>query len=148
MKTTLFSLLVVSLFSLAFVPMDAGDQDKERAAIEKAARDYMEGWYEGSVERMTKALHPDLMKRRIDTLPTGKNILNTVSAQAMIEYTRAGFGKGKPVAERGISVDVLDVYENIATAKAMSEQFVDYLHMAKNNGEWKIVNVLWAPNKP
>ena len=26
---------------------------------------------------------------------------------------------------------------------ALSTQYVDYLHLAKFNGEWKIVNVIW-----
>lgn len=148
MKITLLLLSAVSLCCLALLPLDTGDAQKEHAAIEKAARDYMEGWYEGSAERMERALHPDLTKRRQQTLPTGKNILNTVGALAMIEYARAGGGKGKPVEERGIEVTVFDVYKNIASARAVAEEYVDYMHLAKHNGQWKIVNVLWEPNQP
>jgi hypothetical protein len=42
---------------------------------------------------------------------------------------------------------ILDLFEDIATAKVVSADFVDYLHMANLNGEWKIVNVLWMPRR-
>ena len=31
--------------------------------------------------------------------------------------------------------------------KAVAEEYVDYLHLAKHNGQWKIVNVLWELNQ-
>ena len=40
-------------------------------------------------------------------------------------------------------VTVLDVFENAASAKIVASDWVDYLHLARWNGEWKIVNVLW-----
>jgi hypothetical protein len=36
----------------------------EREAITRAALDYFEGWFDGDVERIDRALHPDLVKRR------------------------------------------------------------------------------------
>jgi hypothetical protein len=144
----MFLLIITTFFGLAFLPPDAGEMEKEKEAIKQAALDYMEGWYEGSAERMERALHPDLVKRRMKELPTGKNILDTVSALSMIEYARAGFGKGKPVAEHGVEVKVLDVYKTIACAKALSDEYVDYLHLVKHNGTWKIANVLWEVNLP
>jgi hypothetical protein len=38
---------------------------------------------------------------------------------------------------------VLDVADSIASAKVVSEPFVDYLHLAKLDGSWSIVNVLY-----
>ena len=42
-----------------------------------------------------------------------------------------------------IEVKILDVYENAAVVRIDGPQWVDYLQMAKWNGEWVIVNVLW-----
>jgi len=42
---------------------------------------------------------------------------------------------------------ILDVYKNTASVKAISAQYIDYVHLAKYNGKWKIVNVLWELNK-
>jgi len=45
-----------------------------------------------------------------------------------------------------VTITILDIFENIATVKATTEYFpfIDYCHLGKVNGEWKIINVLWA----
>jgi len=35
----------------------------------------------------------------------------------------------------------------VATAKTVSTQYIDYLHLARIDGQWKIVNVLWRPRQ-
>ncbi len=40
---------------------------------------------------------------------------------------------------------ILDVFESAACVKIEGPEWVDYLHMAKWNGQWVIVNVLWEP---
>ena len=125
-----------------------GPQDAERAAIEKAVRDYIDGWYEGSAERMARALHPDLAKRRMVPLPNGRQILDTASADVMIEATRAGFGKQKARSDQQNQVIILDLIGNMAAVKTISPDFIDLLHLAKANGEWRIVNVLWESVQP
>lgn len=121
--------------------------DYERSSIEKAARDYIDGWYEGDAERMQRALHPDLAKRRVEVLSNDRAVLSTVSADAMVEYTRMGVGKKSYREGQVNEVTILDVSGISASVKTVSHQFVDYLHLAKLNGEWRIVNVLWMPNK-
>jgi hypothetical protein len=39
-------------------------------------------------------------------------------------------------------VTVLDASGGIATAKAVSADYIDYAHLVKIDGQWKIVNVL------
>jgi hypothetical protein len=40
-------------------------------------------------------------------------------------------------------VTLLDVFEGAASVKIVAAQWVDYLHLAKEGGDWQIVNVLW-----
>jgi len=42
-----------------------------------------------------------------------------------------------------LGITVLDIADNIASVKVLSEPFVDYLHLAKLDGRWSIVNVLY-----
>lgn len=117
----------------------------EEAAIRKAALNYVEGWYEGSAERMQAALHPDLAKRIAATdAATGKSKLNHMTAEQLVESTRKGFGKNTPLEKQIKEVKVLDVFGNAATVRAEMSGWIDYMHLAKVDGEWKIVNVLWA----
>ena len=53
-------------------------------------------------------------------------------------------GGGKnAVNKRPSKVTILDVFENAASARVEGPEWVDYLHLAKWNGRWVIVNVLW-----
>jgi hypothetical protein len=40
-------------------------------------------------------------------------------------------------------VAILDIFGNAATAKSNMADWVDYMHLAKVDGRWVIVNVLW-----
>lgn len=145
-KIVLVVFLVVFLIALLF-SLDEASIGEEKAAIRQAALDYIEGWYEGDAERMERALHPDLSKKGVQILPkTGRTVFSFASASMMVEYTKAGLGKN-PEKKQKVEVAILDVFKNTASVKTVSPDFVDYIHLAKYNGEWKIVNVLWEMNK-
>ncbi|MCG8420043.1 MAG: nuclear transport factor 2 family protein [Proteobacteria bacterium] len=118
--------------------------DSDRAAIRQAALDYAEGWYQGDAARMERALHPDLAKRTIKTDPkSGWTRLDQMSALSLINATRAGYGKKTPKAERIKTVTILDRFHDTASVKLVMRDWIDYLHVVKWRGQWKIVNVLW-----
>ena len=116
----------------------------DSAAIRETALDYIEGWYEGNASRMERALHPELAKRIVRTDPkSGRSGLGSQSAMTLINSTRAGGGTKTPEARRLKDVRILDVFENAASVRVDASDWVDYLHVAKWNGRWAIVNVLW-----
>jgi hypothetical protein len=40
------------------------------------------------------------------------------------------------------------VYGNAASVRVQAATWVDYMHVAKSNGRWVIVNVLWELDPP
>jgi len=136
------------LAALALLPAaraEAQATAADSAAIRAAALDYVEGWYQGSGERMERALHPELAKRIVMTNPqNGRSRLDQMSAMSLVQAARSGGGKSTPAAEQKKDVRILDVYENAASVRAEMAGWVDYMHLGKTNGQWKIVNVLWA----
>ena len=138
-KLCLGFVLVLMLFAAkgnAQTPADA-------AAIKQTALDYIEGWYEGNAERMERALHPELAKRIVRTNQEGNSRLEQMSAMSLVQGTRRGFGKNTPPEKQQKDVTILDVFENAASVKVVASDWIDYLHIAKYNGRWVIVNVLW-----
>ena len=111
--------------------------------IKQTALDYIEGWYEGNAERMERALHPELAKRIVRTDERGRYNLGQMGAMTLVGYTRMGGGKDTPKEKQQKDVTVLDIFGNAASAKVIASDWVDYLHLAKWNGRWVIVNVLW-----
>ena len=127
---------------------EAGAQSSaDSAAVRATALDYIEGWYEGNAERMERALHPDLAKRIINTDQRGRNVLGHQSAMTLVQNTRRGGGKDTPAAERRTEVRILDIFVSTASVRVDADRWIDYLQIARWNGRWVIVNVLWE-NRP
>jgi hypothetical protein len=115
----------------------------DSAAIRATAMDYMMGWYTGDTLRMGRALHPELAKRIVNTDSAGASHLSNMGAARLLEGTRRGFGKETPADQRQADPVILDIFGNTASVRATMRSWIDYMHMAKWNGRWVIVNVLW-----
>lgn len=139
MRPLLTSLLLLSLTAPAMAQSAA-----DTAAIRATALDYVEGWYEGNPTRMARALHPELVKRIVvsDTA-TGKSVLQNMGASALVNGARRGYGKNTPKDRQQKDVTILDIFNHAASAKAVMADWVDYMQLAKVDGRWLIVNVLW-----
>jgi hypothetical protein len=140
MKRATFFLLSVFCFLSISV---AAQPEADREAIKRTALNYAEGWYEGNAEKMESSLHPDLAKRIARTNDKGQTRLDQMSAMSLVQGTRGGFGKQTPKEEQQKDVTVLDVTGGAATVKLEMRDWVDYMHIARSNGKWLIVNVLW-----
>jgi hypothetical protein len=137
------SLLIAGLLLAGTAPAAraAAQPAADSAAIRQTALDYIEGWYEGNAERMERALHPDLAKRIINTDQRGRNVLGHQSAMTLVQYVRRGGGRDDP--NRRTDVRILDIFANTASVRVDAGTWIDYLHVARWNGRWVIVNVLW-----
>lgn len=137
-------LLVVALTPSVVVAQSAADS----AAIRATGLDYIEGWYTGDAARMERALHPELAKRIVQTDAQGRSRLGQQSAMTLVANTRRGGGSDIPADKRKSDVRILDIYGNAASVRVQAATWVDYLHVAKSNGRWVIVNVLWELEPP
>ena len=115
----------------------------DEAAVARAARDYIEGWFDGDPARMERALHPELAKRSLEQDSSGAESVRTLTAREMIDMTASGEGQREDVDDRRIEVEVHDVSEGIASATVRSALYVDLLQLLKTREGWRIVNVAW-----
>ena len=118
----------------------------DSAAIRHTALDYIDGWYSGDAARMEGALHSHLAKRLVYTDQHGQSRLVDLTAEELIQSTRAGTGK-IPHDQWRDSVTVLSVFGNDAVVRIDATTWVDFLEEIKWNGTWKIINVTWE-NRP
>jgi hypothetical protein len=139
--------IVVAVASVGFAwaRLPDGLLDNDREAIIRVAHDYIDGFYEANGERMNRALHPNLAKRDVTRdSDTGKDMVRNMTAQQLVEVTESGYGARVAEQEgRQSDVTILDVFENVASVKIVAITWIDYLHVGKVDGEWKIINVLW-----
>ncbi|MCI0555485.1 MAG: nuclear transport factor 2 family protein [Anaerolineae bacterium] len=121
--------------------------DPDSSAIHRAASDYYGGWYEANVERISRSLHPDLAKRAIRKDENGNDFLYHLSKEQMLGKTKEGGGSDTPIAKQRFEITILDRYEEIAIVKVVANEYIDYLQLAKQDGQWLIVNALWTDNR-
>ena len=113
---------------------------REEPQVVAAVRDYFEGWYDADVARMDRALHDDLVKRWPGRDGDGTLVLTT--KQRMLELTEQGEGRSDGV-DRTLDIDVVDVYEDIASVKVESAVYQEYVQLVRTPAGWKIANTLW-----
>jgi Putative lumazine-binding len=140
-----YRVYALAVFAVGFlVPRTSCAQTAaDSAAIRATALDYIDGWYAGDAARMERALHPELAKRIVMTDAQGRSRLGQQSAMTLVQNTARGGGKDTPADKRRDDVRILDIYQNAASVRVQASNWVDYLHIAKSNGRWVIVNVLW-----
>jgi len=148
MRTLWCGVCAAALATLVVAAQSPGPTDQDRAAVRQAAYDYGEGFYEGAAERMERGVHPAIIKRGVLSRPGFGPILAPMNAETLVELTRQGGAKNTPPDKRNISFDLLDIRDNVASAKIFTAAFNDYLHLVKQEGRWRIAHVLWQPPSP
>jgi hypothetical protein len=107
--------------------------------VEQEPFNYITSWYAGDTSQMKKALHPKLVKRRVVSTSEVWN----VSYDWMINAVNSCTGCIDSVKTGQKDIQVLDQTDDMASIKVVSNEYADYLHLAKFKNQWKIVNALW-----
>jgi hypothetical protein len=122
--------------------------EEDEAGVVATALDYMEGALNADAERVGRGVHEQLTKVIVTTLPqTGTQMLNYSGYTMLVEVVR-GLGDRVADVDKSVEVTVFDIDHDIAVARAIGQPWYDYLQLAKIDGRWRIINVLWARNQP
>lgn len=137
----ILALFIPLTLSVAGLAWDSAATANENAAVAAVAENYMDAYYTADPARMEKALHPDFHKRTLRTV-NGHTEISEDTVQSMVEGVRLGSGKEIPLNERIQKIEVLDVYRDAASVKVVTGRWVDYMHLSKLNGEWRVLDVV------
>jgi len=124
------------------VRAQAGDAAKE--AVLKAALDYSDGAYSSDAARMERAIHSDLNKLIFRRLPSKALMAGYSTFSGLVEPLRAGGFPALDPEKRKTDVSVLEITDDIACVRLRTANWCDYLQLVKDDGQWKIINVLWT----
>jgi hypothetical protein len=140
-RPALIALIAVALSKGSVQAQTAADS----AAIRAAALDYIEGFYQGDSTRHIRSVRPEVSK-----VGFSRNRETGVYTRSVMPWTgfhayANGVKSGRNTTPAGAPKDVklLDVSDQTAAAKVTAWWGIDYLHMAKHDGRWQIVHVLW-----
>ena len=123
---------------------------EDEQAIRQAALDYIESQHRVDRSQLERSTHPRLAKRTFWThAATGRQYLDemTLEELALVAESYNADGTRFP-ADPQKEVEIFDISGSIASVKLTADEWIDYMHIVKLNGEWKVVNVLWGFKDP
>ena len=121
-------------FELGGPPLKATEDAP--AAIRGTVREFARAWYWGEPEAMLRCLHPDYTNRLI-----------ALGSEARPVGVQGTLGVFAPADRRTVEVRILEVRAWSASAVAELNGWVLHLHLARAEGQWKIVNAMWESGK-
>ncbi len=114
----------------------------------QAAREYIEGWYDGDAARVEKVLHPQFVRRIAAVTVAGDDFFWQQDRARFLEAVEHGGDKATPCDQRQIHLAVRDLARTTASVRVDSAYYVEHLSLVKMRDQWQIVNILWenVPN--
>ncbi|MFZ6010376.1 MAG: nuclear transport factor 2 family protein [Bacteroidota bacterium] len=136
-------LLILIATVYATLPLQ-GQTKQDSLDIKRVSLAYLESQHHPNPKLMQDALHPRMVKRSVfKNKATQKDFIseffteNTVILAESYNVNGDKFPK-QPRKE----LKLLDISARTASVKLFADEWIDYLHIVKINGEWKIINVL------
>ena len=119
--------------------------EADRAAVEEAVLDYVEGIYLVQPDRIARSVHPDLRKLGYWREDSSDEYQVAPMTYQQLYQLAARWNAGGQVDPETApkEIAVFDVLDQTAIAKLTAVWGVDYFQLGKYDGKWMIVNVLW-----
>ena len=142
MKKILGALLLISL------PLSvSGQSASDSEAVRQAAANYVIAIYESKPELIEKSVHPQLTKYGFMRQQDGTYKQGQMTYTQLLEVAKT-WNKEKKRDTTIKDIQVLDVLDQTATAKIRAQWGIDYMQLAKFDGTWKIINIVWQTHPP
>lgn len=137
-------LIVIAFYSFQLQAQTAQDT----IDIRRVALAYIEAQHNPNPKLMESALHPRLVKRSVfRNKAAQKDYVSEYFAENMVILAETYNAKGDKFPKNPRKdLKLLDVSPRTASVKLLADTWIDYMHIVKTNGEWKIINVLWQYN--
>jgi hypothetical protein len=136
----LIALVAISLLAVSMTAQSKEDRD----AVRQAAMDYIESVYNVNPTLVERSIHPDLAKRGF-FIKKGEAAYSPhlMTYTQLVELAKNYNKDGHVPKDAPKDVVVYEVSDQTASAKVTAVWGIDYLHIAKYDGKWMIINILW-----
>ena len=144
MRRIVAGALLACLVSGASLAGDAAGSVVEQG-VRQAATNYIESYLQGDPAGMEASIHPAIVRRGVvRSKKAGESFLMNANAETILNDAREGRIK-LPEGEASVAVDVLDVSEDVASARVSSSVSHDNLTLVRSGDTWRVAATLWTP---
>jgi len=117
----------------------------DSAGVRSAVLDYVEGIYLADTARIVRSVRPELAKRGY-WIPRNQTAYanEPMTFAELINVAKTWNSNRQRNPDSMVKeIQILDLLDQTASAKLVAQWGIDYFHLAKYDGRWMIVNVLW-----
>ena len=145
----LLGTVVIAMLMLTAGWMVQADSSSEEAAVRAAVLDYVEGVYEVAPERIERSVHPEMAKRGFARRSPDQPYREIpMTYEGLVKLAGSYNENGHIGEDAPKEIEIYEVLDQTASIKLTAQWGIDYMHLAKYDGQWKIVNVMWQAHPP
>ncbi|HSR49977.1 MAG TPA: nuclear transport factor 2 family protein [Acidobacteriota bacterium] len=147
MKKAILILLTVGLLA-GTAWAGSADKAEDEKGVRAAIEDYVLGIYKVEPARIERSVHPELWKRGFYRRD-GNYTLHPMTFDQLVQLAGQWNKEGRVDADNAPQkIEIYEVLDKTASAKLTAHWGIDYFHLAKVEGKWMIMNVLWQSPPP
>jgi hypothetical protein len=146
MKTLILSVIFSLLSGIVALAQNLTSPEQDKEAVKAACYDYINAFYQADTTLAYRSVHPQVQKRgfwfndkKNEYAKMGEMPFNRLIALAKV-WNKDG---KEANAQSPKKVEVFEVSDKTAVAKVIAVWGIDYMHLAKIDNKWYIMNVLW-----
>lgn len=141
-------LLIAACAPITFLPFGAQDDERaapsDREAVTRAALDYVEGFYEVKPELLERSVHENLTKYGFWRESSEEEYRGmAMTYEQALELASHWNVDGHVGDDAPKEVEILDLLDQTACVKLTAAWGIDTMQLAKFDGQWKILHVMW-----
>lgn len=143
---------LLPLLALLALPAAHAQTADDRDAVRQAVLDYVDAIYQVRPDLAARSVSPDLVKVGYyrpggdPAQPYAEAPMTYAQLEALARtWNQAGRVDPDSALRR---VTVFEVLDQTATAKLDADWGTDFLHLRREDGQWKIIHVLWQELPP
>jgi hypothetical protein len=125
-------------------------QSTDRDLVHAAIEDYVDALYLVQPDRIKKSVHPNLTKKGF-WRPKDKTTYEPESImtfEQLVDLAGKWNAKGNVPTDAIRKIEIFDVQDQTSLAKLTAVWGTDYFQLAKYDGNWMIVNIVWQSHPP
>lgn len=136
---------ILSVIGLSLLSADLNHLSEEEAEVNAAILDYVEGIYTLDTSRIYRSVHPELAKRGYYFAEKKDQYSGKLdmSFQQLVDLTKSWNKDGRAGEDALKEIKIFEINDKTASAKLTAYWGIDLFHLAKIDGKWMIMNVLW-----
>ena len=139
--------LLCTLLLLSILPLSI--QAKESNSVEDTVMNFALGFWQQNTEQVLNPLHPALSKKGIkrNWRKSGKEIMATLPPDRLEILATVYNSEGRLNDISKPKVYLHEVNEHFASLELVNDDWYDFFHAVKLDGEWKLLNCVYGKGR-